>query len=49
MTSNYNDSLSDHPNLDKRLAAIKAGYELAVPYKGANISYIDLKNKGKKN
>ena len=42
MTSNYNDSLSDHPNLEKRLAAVEAGFELAKLYKGANITYVDL-------
>jgi hypothetical protein len=35
--------------LFKRISAVKAGYELAGLYKGANITYIDLeKIKGRK-
>jgi len=42
MTSNYDDTLSDHPNLKKRIDAIEAGFELAKLYKEANITYVDL-------
>ncbi len=49
ITSNYDDSLSDHPNLNKRIAAVNAGYELAELYKGANITYVELeKIKGRR-
>ncbi len=49
ITSNYNDSLSTHPNLDKRLGAVRAGFELADLYNSANITYVDIeKIKGRK-
>ena len=49
ITSDYNDSLSDHPNLSKRLGAIKVGFELAELYQGANITFVDIeKIKGRK-
>jgi hypothetical protein len=49
ITSNYNDTLSDHPNLNKRLAAVNAGYELAALYKEAKITYVELeKIKGRR-
>lgn len=33
ITSNYDDSYSTHPSLDKRVEAIKGGYKLANKYK----------------
>jgi hypothetical protein len=42
IASNLEDSLSDHPNLSRRIAAVQEGYELAALYKGANITYVDL-------
>lgn len=49
ITSNYDDNESTHPNLNKRLDAVKAGYELAESKAKSNIQKIDLQEiKGSK-
>jgi len=49
ITSNYDDSYSTHPSLDKRLLAIESGYNLAVEYQRQGKNNYNLQEiKGRK-